>query len=119
MLWKYYRAVSTPNQCEQSRQQLKAATIAAPLPNNDSFAEKPEYILSLICLELMDENIDKFVSVVKSAYRTSLEHHYSGFVVVDGLLIERRSIKAMYESFVELFPFIHSLIALFVLLSSP
>jgi hypothetical protein len=31
---------------------------------DDDFAEKPEYILSMICLELMDENIDKFVSVV-------------------------------------------------------
>jgi hypothetical protein len=67
----------------------------------------------------MDENIDKFVSVVESAYRTSLEHHHSGFVVVDEFLIERRSIRAMYETFVELFPFIHSVIALTVLLSSP
>jgi hypothetical protein len=67
----------------------------------------------------MDVNIDKFVSVVKSVYMISLEHHHSGFVVVHGFLIEQRSIRAMYELFVDLFPFIHSVIALTVLLSSP
>jgi hypothetical protein len=117
VLWKYYRTVTTSNQSERSRQQLKAATIAAPLPMmvyDDNLSEKPEYILLLIQLELMDENIDKFVSAVESVYRTSLEHHHSGFVAVDGFLIEQRSIRAMYESFLELFPFIHSVIALTV-----
>ena len=51
VLWKYYRMVTTSNQCERSRQQLKAATMPAPLPNDNNFAEKPEYILSLIGLE--------------------------------------------------------------------
>ena len=123
VLWKYYCTVTTLYHRERSRQQLKAATIAAPLPMttyDDNFSEKPVYILLPIQLELMDENIDKFVSVVKSAYRTSLEHHHSGFVVVDGFLIEQMSIRAMYEmTFVELFPFIHSVIALTVLSSSP
>jgi hypothetical protein len=32
VLWKYYRTVTTSNQRERSRQQLKAATITAPLP---------------------------------------------------------------------------------------
>jgi hypothetical protein len=51
VLWKYYRMVTTLNQCERSQQQLKAATMPAPLPNDNNFAEKPEYILSLIGLE--------------------------------------------------------------------
>ncbi len=100
---------------------MKAATIAALLPmtaHDNNFAEKPEYILLLIRLELMDENIDKFDSVVKSVFRMSLERQYSGFVVVDGFLIEQRSIRAMYKSFVELFLLIHSVIALTILLSS-
>ncbi len=117
VLLKYYHTVTTSNQHERSRQQLKAETIAVPLTMtvyNDDFAEKPEYILLLICLELMDENIDKFVSVDESEYRMSLEHHHSVFVIVDGFLIEQRRIRASYELFVESFPFIYSGIALTV-----
>jgi hypothetical protein len=55
VLWKYYRTVTTSKQREWARQQLKAATMPEPLPNNDNFAEKPEYILLLFCLELIDE----------------------------------------------------------------
>jgi hypothetical protein len=43
--------VTTSNQRERSRQQLKATAIAALLPMtayNDNFSEKPEYILLLI-----------------------------------------------------------------------
>ncbi len=51
VLWKYYRTVTTSYQHERSRQQLKAATVAAPLPMTaykDNFSVKPEYILLLI-----------------------------------------------------------------------
>ncbi len=114
----------TSNHCKRSQQQLKTATILAPLPMtayNNNFAEKHENILSLICLdlELMDEKIDKFVSLVKFAYRTSLERQYSGFVVIDGYLIEQQCIREMYDSFVGLFLFIHLVIAMTVSLLSP
>ncbi len=59
-------------------------------------------------LELIDENIDRFVGLVDHAYRTSIEREYTGFIIIEGYLLERKAIHQMYDSMVKLFPFIHS-----------
>ena len=62
-------------------------------------------------------NVDSFVSIVSEAYKTPFERQYIGFVVVGDFLVERRYIRTMYDSFVELYPFVHSVLAMTV--SSP
>jgi hypothetical protein len=61
---------------------------------------------------LSGKNVDvvAFIFVVGNAYKTSFEQQYSGFavVIVRDFLIERRYIRTMYDSCVELFPFVHS-----------
>ncbi len=78
----------------------------------------PEYVLSLIHFEMIDDNIKKFCSLVDDSYKSAFEHAYGGFVSVGGHLLERKSIVDMYSSMVLLFPFVHSVFALVVSTSS-
>ncbi len=98
ILWKYYCSVATSHQREQLWQESRAALAnerGADTANekgltiNIKTADDPEYLLSLILFELMNESIDKFASVVEGAYRASFEREYTGFVVVDRYLLER------------------------------
>jgi len=41
-------------------------------------------------------------------------NHYSGFTSVNGYLVERRSIRHMYNAMKAIFPFIHSVLSLTV-----
>jgi hypothetical protein len=43
------------------------------LPFEDIIPDNPEYLLSLVWLELSDDNIDACVSIVDNAYRQSFE----------------------------------------------
>ena len=73
-----------------------------------------EDVLSVIQSELVDENIESFISVVDDIYKKSFESQYKGFTVVNDYLVERKDLLAMYQSLVNLFPFIHSFLALTV-----
>jgi hypothetical protein len=74
----------------------------------------PENLLFLIRLELIDENFDRFVGLVEQAYQTSIERKYTSFIIGDWYLLERNEIRQMYDSMIELFPFVHSVFALSV-----
>jgi hypothetical protein len=78
ILRKYYRAVSTANQREKSYKQMKFTTslekvIPMQMMEANETTNDPENLLSLIRLELIDENIERFVGLVEHAYRTSIE----------------------------------------------
>jgi hypothetical protein len=81
---------------------------------NVEWTDNPEYVLSSICFELIDDNIKKFCSLVDDSYKSAFERAYGGFVSVGGYLLERKSIADMYSSMVLLFPFVHSVFALVV-----
>jgi hypothetical protein len=68
-------------------------------------------------LELSDENIETFVLVVETAYKNSFEPQYIGFSFFGKSLVERKHLRAMYNSMGDLFPFVHSVLAMTV--SSP
>ena len=85
--------------------------VATPVDFKVSMYDDPKFFLSAIWLVLSLESIESFISIVGDAYKTSFEQQYSGFVVVGDFLVERRYIRTMYDSFVNLFPFVHSLLA--------
>ncbi len=41
-----------------------------------------DYQMSLAQLELIDDSVDQFCSIVDDAYKKSFEREYSGFVVM-------------------------------------
>jgi hypothetical protein len=84
-------------------------------PFEDIIPDDPEYLLSLVRSELIDDDIDAFVSVVNNAYRQSFEQQYSGFFTIGGYLVDRCQIRGMYESLRSMFLFVHSVLALTVL----
>jgi hypothetical protein len=123
LLWKYYRALHTSSQCKRLRQQQKSTMLAKKqssltelmLPFEDVIPDDPKYLLSLVWSELIDDNIDAFVSVVDNAYRQSFEQLYSGFFTVGGYLSDLSQIQEMYELLMSMFPFVHLVLALTVL----
>ena len=85
------------------------------LPFDDFIPDNPKNLLSLVWLELIDDNIDAFVSVVNNTYKQSFEQQYSGFFTIGGYLVDRCQIRGMYESLRSMFLFVHSVLALTVL----
>jgi hypothetical protein len=75
----------------------------------------PEYVLSFIRFELIDDNIKKFCSLVDDSYKSAFEHAYGGFASVGGYLLERKSIADINSLMVLLFPFVHLVFGLVVL----
>ncbi len=63
----------------------------------------PEYVLSLIRFELIDDNIKKFCSLVDDSYKSAFERAYGGFFSVSGYLLKRKSIADMYSLSIHLF----------------
>ena len=84
------------------------------MSNGTQDTDVPFFDNTSVCLELSDENIETFVSVVETAYKNSFEHQYIGFSVVGDSLVERKYLRAMYNSLVDLFPFVHSVLAMTV-----
>jgi hypothetical protein len=78
-----------------------------------------DYLLSLAWIELIDDSMDQFCSVVDEAYKTSFEREYSGFAVMGGYLLERKCIREMYGFIVCLFPFVYSMLTLNALFTCP
>jgi hypothetical protein len=78
------------------------------------WTNNPEYVLSLISFEMIDDNIEKFCSLVDDSYKSAFKHAYGDFVSVGGYLLERKSIADMYSSMVLLFPSAHLVFALVV-----
>ncbi len=96
---------------------MKAATLAATTDgsqaeNNNSV--KNASLVSIIRAVLTDENIDLFVDLIEGIYKQSFESQYKGFTVVNNYLGERKHVKTMYQSLVDLFPLVHSVLALTV-----
>jgi hypothetical protein len=87
VLWKYYCVVAQANQreksCEQSIQksfEQSRLLKSTPLPTMTPLAgcsmmtaDDPQYLFSVLCSELSDENVEMFVLLVKDAYRMCIE----------------------------------------------
>ena len=120
VLWKYYRALNSSHRRTAARVAARAARAANAISPDESskwddfMPDDPEYCLSLIRLELDDENIDRFVLFVDNLYKESFVAVYTEFVIPDGFLLDRRSIAEMYRLMQRLFPFVHSVLALTV-----
>jgi hypothetical protein len=121
VLWKYYRALNSSHRRTAARVAARAARAANAISPDESISkwddfmpDDPEYCLSLIRLELDDENIDRFVLFVDNLYKESFVAVYTEFVIPDGFLLDRRSIAEMYRLMQRLFPFVHSVLALTV-----
>jgi hypothetical protein len=84
------------------------------LPFDDFIPDNPKYLLSLVWLELIDDNIDAFVSVVNNTYKQSFEQQYSGFSTIGGYLNDWSQIREMNESLMSMYPFVHLVLALTV-----
>ncbi len=129
VLWKYYWSVVNANQHDCLHQQKRAAASEREMMlemmwemTTDGDVEHnyhQDYPLSLAWLELIDDSMDQFCSIIDDAYKTSFEREYSEFVVVGGYLLERKCIMEMYGSMFCLFPFVHSVVALNALLTHP
>jgi hypothetical protein len=85
-----------------------AATDGSHAENNDSVDSAS--LIFIIQAELTDENIDSFVDLVEGIYKQSFESQYKFFTIINNYLVERKHIKTMYQSLVDLFP--HSVLAL-------
>jgi hypothetical protein len=85
----------------------------------DNDVEHPNNLLSLAQLELLDDSVNMFCSIINDAYIISFEMEYSGFVVMGGYLLKRKCIRDIYGSMILLFPFIHSLFAMTAWLTGP
>ena len=116
ILLKYSRSITNSNQrCHRVIQsQLAAAQPMMCVSNGTQDTDVPLFDDSSVCLELSGENIETFVSVVESAYKNSFEHQYIGFSVVGDYLVERKYLRTMYNSLIDLFPFVHSVLAMTV-----
>jgi hypothetical protein len=130
-VWKDYWSVVTVDQHEQSGKQVQARARDAAASETDRGAmtldfnvldvqqtKVPEYLLSFIRFESIDDTINKFCSLIDDAYKLAFEHAYGGFVSVGGYLLERESIADMNSSMVLFLPFIYLVFALVVSTSS-
>ena len=68
-------------------------------------------LLSLVPAELYNKNIEQFNSFVDDSFRKCIECEYTGFVELDGYLLDWNLIQRMYKEMKELFPFVHSVFA--------
>ncbi len=111
VLWKYYRSVAMSYQREQLHSLLKLKSMEESLSSlsggwstfsavaddlNHSVSDESDKLLARISNELSEENLDTFVSVVECAYRELFGQQYSGFIVIDEYLVNRRSLRQMY-----------------------
>ncbi len=114
IIMKYYRALSASHEKLRRRELKKNAS--SDLTTVDEPVDKVHYedVLSVIRSELVDDNIESSVGIVDDIYKKSFEKQYKDFTVVNDYLVERKDILAMYQSLVDLFPFIHSVLALTV-----
>jgi hypothetical protein len=104
ILWKYYRSITNSNQRRhrviQAQLDVAQATLCVSNCTQDTIT--PLFDDLVVCLELPDENIETFVSVVESAYKNSFKRVYIGFSAVGDYLVERKYLRTMYNS-----PFVH------------
>jgi hypothetical protein len=125
ILWKYYRSITNSNQRRHRVMQSQLATAqATTAPSNATmcgistpYADVPLFDNTSVRLELSDDNIETFVTVVETTYKNSFERQYIGFSVNGNTLVEKKQLRAMYNSMVDLFPCVHSVLAMTV--SSP
>ena len=121
IIWKHDRALSASHS-KMRRRDLNKTTKAAMListtrccyVNDNDNSNNSVYLLSIIRSVLTDENIDSFLNLVEDIYKQSFELQYKGFTVVNDYLVERKDVKTMYELLVDLFPFVHLVLALTV-----
>ena len=123
ILWKYYRLITNSNQRRHQVSQSQSAVAQAMMCGSNGTQDTdvhmynaPVFFLSSVRLELSDENIETFVSIVGSAYKNSYEQQYIGFSAFGDYLVERKYLRTMNNSLVDLFPFVHLVLAENVLL---
>ena len=116
ILWKYYRSITNSNQPRHRviQSQLAVAQATMCVSNGMQDTDVPLFDDTFVRLELSDENIETFVSVVETAYKISFQSQYIGFSVVGDYLVERKYLRTMYNSLIDLFPFVHSVLAMTV-----
>ena len=122
VLWKYYRAATQSHQQREVRRSLSSQdnnTTRSSLPvsscEDTSAGEcSPLAPLSLVVDKLSDDDIDRFMGIVDNSYQMSILREYTGFVVLDGFLLDCLVIWRMYDKMRELFPLIHLVLALAV-----
>ena len=114
VLWKYYNAVSA---CRSKAITVAGKKISALTPStsedhrdNDEDGEDDTDDSVTFREELSDDNIDLFVGIVDSFYKEGLVRTYTTFTPIDGYLVERKAICSMYDTMVEIFPFVHSVL---------
>ncbi len=115
VLWKYYCAISA---CRSKAITVASKKISALSPSVDSVGEPGDSDDRnnndedgvLFREELSQDNIDLFVGIVDSFYKAGLVRNYTSFTTIDGYLVERTEIRSMYDTMVEIFPFVHSVL---------
>ena len=82
--------------------------------NGIQYTDVPLFDDLSVPLELSDENTETFESVDESVYKNSFKPQYIGFSAFGDYLVERKYLRTMYISLVDLFPFAHSVLAVTV-----
>ena len=111
---KYYRALSASHERLRRIELKKNASDVLTTVDEPDDKVNYEDVLSVIRSELVDDNIESFVGIVDDIYKKSFENQYKDFTVVNDYLVEKKDILEMYQCLVDLFPFIHSVLALTV-----
>jgi len=119
IIWKHDRALSASHSKMHRRDLSKTIKAAMLIPttrccytNDNDNSNDSVSLLSVIRSELTDENIDSFLNLVEDIYKQSFELQYKGFTVLNDYFVERKDVKIMYELLVDLFPFVHLVLAL-------
>ncbi len=93
------------------------SALSASVSNECVLPDNPEYLLSLVRMELDNANINKFVSFIDLVYMEVFLQQYHGFATGEGYLLGHKYVIKMCGLMKILFPFVHLVIAMTV--SSP
>jgi len=106
ILWKYYRSITNSNQRRHQVIQSQLATAQATTgtalatmcvsKGSTPDTDVPFFDNTSVHLELSDENIETFVSVVETAYKNSFKRQYIGFSVIGNSLVEMKHLRGMH-----------------------
>jgi hypothetical protein len=115
VLWKYYCAAGA---CRSKAITVASRKISALSPSVNSEGQRVnsedrndnDEDCESFREELSKDNIDLFAGIVDSFYKAGLIKHYTSFTQIDGYLVERTDIRLMYDTMVEIFPFVHSVL---------
>lgn len=125
-LWKYYcaegfaaqsqtnkKAVATEVSLSTQRAMSNATALVSTLMSRSSGDVTLEHFRG-IKNELNYANVAAFSFMVDDMYRRGIERHYTTFTHLNDYMVGRNDFLALYDKFVTLFPYIHSVFALTV-----